>query len=165
MKKVLIISSFALVTLFSCNESKKENSNNETIEATETVKSETAKSDDLSAITGKNWELITLEGKKITMAKNQEQAIYFTLGSEEKTVNGFAGCNTFSGNYTLEAGGRIRFSQVGATMKVCPDVEVKESDFLKIFEEVDNYTISNDTLSLNVGRMAPLAMFKAVSVK
>ena len=44
---------------------------------------------------------------------------------------------------------------------MCPDVKVNEAEFLKIFEIADNYTITGDELSLNVGRRAPLAIFEA----
>lgn len=113
-------------------------------------------------ITEKYWKLKTLEGKDVKMAKNQEKEIYFMLKTDENRVTGFAGCNTILGTYTLEKGNRIQFSQMGATMMACPDVDVNESEFLKIFELADNYTINGDELSLNVGRRAPLAVFEAV---
>ena len=47
-------------------------------------------------------------------------------------------------------------------MKMCPDVDVNESDFLEVFELADNYTIKDDVLTLNVGMRAPLAVFEAV---
>ena len=113
-------------------------------------------------ITEKYWKLKTLEGKNVQMVDNQEKEIFFMLKNEENRVTGFAGCNTILGSYTLEEGNRIRFSNMGSTMMACPDVDLRESDFLKIFELVDNYTINGDELSLNVGRRAPLATFEAV---
>ncbi|WP_086476936.1 MULTISPECIES: META domain-containing protein [Arenibacter] len=113
-------------------------------------------------ITEKYWKLKTLEGKEVKMADNQEREIYFILKANENRVTGFAGCNTFQGGYTLEEGNRIRFSQVLATLKACPDVPFNESEFLKVLELADNYTINGDTLMLNVGRRAPLAVFEAV---
>lgn len=113
-------------------------------------------------IVEKYWKLKTLEGKDMKMADNQEREIFFTLKSQDNRVTGFAGCNSISGEYTLEKGNRIRFKQMATTMKMCPDVNVKESEFLKIFELADNYTINNDELHLNVGRRAPLAVFEAV---
>lgn len=110
----------------------------------------------------KYWKLKTLEGQAVTMSKNQEKEIYFMLKTGENRVQGFSGCNTFNGTYTLEKGNRIKFSQMLSTMRACPDVEVKESDFLKVFELADNYTINGDVLMLNVGRRAPLAVFEAV---
>ncbi len=47
-------------------------------------------------------------------------------------------------------------------MKTCPDVDIKESEFMEVFKLADNYTISGDILNLNVGRRALLAVFKAV---
>lgn len=113
-------------------------------------------------ITEKYWKLKTLEGKDVQMAKNQEKEIYFILKTDESRVKGFAGCNTIDGTYTLENGNRIRFSNMLSTLKACPDVNVNESEFLKVFELADNYTIVDDVLSLNVGRRAPLAIFEAV---
>ncbi|MDT7827532.1 META domain-containing protein [Pricia sp. S334] len=113
-------------------------------------------------IVEKYWKLKTLEGQDIQMAENQEREVYFTLKTDENRVQGFAGCNTLSGEYQLEEGNRIRFSKMATTMRACPDVEFNESKFLKVFELADNYTINGDTLSLNVGRRAPLAVFEAV---
>ena len=113
-------------------------------------------------IVEKYWKLKTLEGKDVKMVKDQEKEVYFMLKAKDNRVTGFAGCNTILGTYTLEKGNRIRFSNMGSTMMACPDLDLNESDFLKIFELADNYTINGDVLSLNVGRRAPLATFEAV---
>ena len=113
-------------------------------------------------IVEKYWKLKTLEGKDIEMSDNQEREIFFTLKSQDHRVNGFAGCNTITGEYTLEEGNRIRFDKMATTLMMCPDVAFNESDFLKVFELADNYTINGDILSLNVGKRAPLAVFEAV---
>lgn len=113
-------------------------------------------------ITEKYWKLKILEGKEVKMADNQEREVYFMLKTDENRVTGFSGCNMFNGTYTLEAGNRIRFSQIAMTMRACLDAEVNESEFLKVFELADNYTVNGDTLMLNVGRRAPLAVFEAV---
>ncbi len=117
---------------------------------------------DKTDITNKYWKLITLDGKPETMARNQERERYFTLKTDRNWVEGFAGCNSFNTTYTLEKGNRIRFSPTAATLKACPDVDVNEQAFFEVFGLADNYTVRGDTLSLNVGRRAPLAMFKAV---
>lgn len=116
-------------------------------------------------ITEKYWKLKTLDGKAISMKKNQEREIFFTLKTQQNGVTGFAGCNGLSGEYALEKGNKISFKNIAVTMKICPDVDVNESDFLEVFELADNYTISEDILTLNVGRRAPLAVFEAVYMK
>lgn len=141
---------FALLTfvLIGCNSAK--------VKKTETSSNK---------ITEKYWKLKTLEGKDISMAENQEREIFITLKSEGNKIVGFAGCNSLSGEYTLEEGNRIRFKNIAVTMKACPDVKLNESEFLQIFKLADNYTINNDLLSLNVGRRAPLAVFEAVYMR
>ena len=160
MKNSLMIAGIAIFILFSCSPTRTADNQNGD-------KSEAAESSQTSAIANKYWKLITLEGKKVTMAPNQEREAYFTLKTDENEnrINGFAGCNSFTGTYTLEKGWRIRFSHMATTMKACPDVNVNESEFLKVFELADNYTIKDDKLSLNVGRRAPLAVFEAVYLK
>lgn len=103
-----------------------------------------------------------MEGKEVKMSENQTRDIYFMLKNDDNRVVGFAGCNNITGSYTLEEGNRIRFGKMAATLMICPDVDVNEYEFLQIFELADNYTITDDVLSLNVGRRAPLAVFEAV---
>lgn len=118
----------------------------------------------VDGIEGRTWKLKTLEGKEMSDL-NLQKDVYFMLNSKENRVSGFAGCNSMMGGYTLQEGNRIRFTQMGSTKMACPDVTFSESDFLKVFELADNYTINNNELSLNVGRRAPLAVFEAVDVK
>ena len=112
-------------------------------------------------ITEKHWKLKTLEGKVI-MNNSENRDIHFTLSAKENRVNGFSGCNSFFGEFKLEGGKSIRFSNLGSTRMACPDGDFQEQDFLNVFNTVDNYTIVNGVLSLNVGRRAPLAVFEEV---
>ena len=118
-----------------------------------------------NTITEKYWKLKKLDGKAVSMKKNQEREIYFILKTTENRVTGFAGCNALAGEYSLEKGNRIRFKNIAITMKACPDVAVNESEFLEVFNLADNYTIVDNILSLNVARRAPLAVFEAVEMK
>ncbi len=161
MKSTLTILVMALM-IMSCNSDKKSDS-----ESTDSTL-ESAKSTEVTEIISieqKQWKLKTLEGKDIAIVENQEKDMYFTLDRNENRVVGFSGCNTFNGTYSLEKGNRIRFTQMASTLKLCPDVDVNESEFLEVFELADNYTINGNELSLNVGRRAPLAVFEAVDVE
>lgn len=152
---ILFLSLFSLV-LISCGGNKKSDND---APADETAIEQT---DFDQQIAGKYWKLIKLEGQEVEMAENQESEIFFTLNAEDNTVGGFAGCNSITGEFELAEGNRIRFTNMGITMMICPDLLVDESEYMQVFELTDNYTIHNDTLSLNVGRRAPLAVFEAV---
>ena len=157
--KLAMMITVIIFTTVSCNNSKKSNS------GTENTDIETNTKMDDNTIVEKYWKLKMLEGKAITMVDNQEREIFFTLKGQDNRVIGFAGCNTISGEYTLEDGNRIRFSNMATTMKMCPDVDINESEVLEVFNLTDNYTINADVLSLNVGRRAPLALFEAVYMR
>lgn len=156
---ILFVSLLSLV-LMSCGGNKKTDNDAETNAATEKATNELAESDQV--ITEKYWKLIKLDGKDVVMQENQEREIFFTLKTDGNTVGGFAGCNSITGEYELEEGNRIRFKNMGITMMMCPDLDLNESEYMEVFELTDNYTIHNDTLSLNVARRAPLAVFAAV---
>lgn len=158
MKLSLIAFAFAAILVAGCGDKYPKKQKNDAVETSNKVDN----SLDKTPITEKYWKLVTLEGQKVTMAQNQERETYFMLKNDQQQVRGFAGCNTFNGTYTLEKGQRIRFSPLAATLKACPDVDVNESELFKVFELADNYSINGDTLSLNVGRRAPLAVFEAV---
>ena len=118
----------------------------------------------VDGIEGTTWKLKTLEGQDMSTLK-LDREVSFMLNKEDNRVSGFSGCNNMMGSYTLEEGNRIKFSQMASTMMACPDGVFNESEFLKVFEQADNYTINNNELSINVGRRAPLAVFEAVDVK
>lgn len=112
-------------------------------------------------IVNKYWKLKMLDGQKVEMAENQEREQYFILKSDS-TISGFAGCNHFNGSYELVEGNITFNENMAMTMMACPDVDVDESAFIKVFELTDNYTIDGDTLSLNSNKTGLLAVFEAV---
>jgi heat shock protein HslJ len=110
------------------------------------------------------WELTELMGKTITSSNHSERPINIVLKKEGDKVQGFSGCNTILGKYELKEGNRITFSAMASTLMACPDLET-ETEFNKMLESVDNYSISGNVLSLSKAKMAPLARFEAVTPK
>lgn len=103
-----------------------------------------------------HWELATLRGQDIPSAVQEKP--WFVL-RRDGTVSGFAGCNSFSGTYTLE-GLQLRFNELASTLRGCLDPAMNDS-LVEVLRDVDNYTRSSNTLSLNRARMAPLAQLEA----
>lgn len=109
----------------------------------------------------RHWQLVKLEGQPVTMAAGQERDAYFMLTDSSRVV-GYGGCNNLNGSYELnEQQMRLRFTNVLTTLRACPGPE-NERGFLDVLNQADNYTLQGDTLMLNVGRRAPLAVFHAV---
>ena len=118
-------------------------------------------------ITEKYWKLIELNGAPVVLGENDKREPFILLKAEGSRVNGNTGCNTISGSYELDAAAnRIKFTQMVTTQMMCLNMEI-ENNMKKVFESVDNYTVSPDGkyLSLNRARMAPLARFEVVYLR
>lgn len=108
------------------------------------------------------WKLQTLDGKDFSSFKNNGKEVGFTFHAGETKITGFAGCNNFFGDYKVQLGNRIRFSAVGSTRMACHNLPFDENEFLNVFFAANNYSLNGDILTLNVGKRAPLAVFKRV---
>jgi heat shock protein HslJ len=155
MKIKLVFASAVFLTLVGCSPFQEIQSNTNDVKLNELRES-------TNTVTEKYWKLVELEGQKVTMSSGQEKEAHFILQSEGNKLVGFSGCNAFFGEYFLTEGNRIRFENLASTLRACPDLDVSEQDLFNVFSMVDNYTVYNDTLQLNIGRRAPLAVFNAV---
>jgi heat shock protein HslJ len=115
----------------------------------------------ITKITDVTWRLVEIQGKPLSRKQNDKKPIQFKLNSAENRVNGFAGCNSFWGSYTLQDGNRITFSKMASTLMACTDLHI-ETELYRVFDRADSYTIKDNFLFLNKARMAPLAKFEAV---
>lgn len=114
---------------------------------------------------GKNWKLIELNGSEVSVDERFNKVPLLMFDAEESRFAGNAGCNQIMGQFKLQdQGNRIEFSQVGATLMLCPDMEM-ETEFIRMIESVDSYSLANDTLSLNNKEKKPLARFMAVYLR
>lgn len=109
----------------------------------------------------KYWKLMELRGKKIPAPENGRREPHFILKANENRVVGNGGCNSIMGSYNLEDGNKIKFSKMASNMMACMEITY-ENEFLKVFEEVDSYSIKGDTLLLKSADMASLAKFTSV---
>lgn len=75
-------------------------------------------------------------------------------------VSGSAGCNSFSGGYTIDDVG-ITFHEVASTLMACADQAVteQETQFLQLLQNARNYTIEQDRLILADEAGTPLLTF------
>jgi heat shock protein HslJ len=110
-------------------------------------------------LTGKFWALTELMGKP-PVAGTGISAQFTTDGK----VAGSAGCNRYSGTYTV-SGNQITFSSpMAATMMMCEQAIMdQESAYLKALGEAKTFAVKGDRLTLSGAGGAALAVFKAQS--
>ena len=121
---------------------------------------------DINDITEKYWKLIEINGNPVVLDSSGRQP-HFILKQEGNRITGSGGCNTFTGIYEIDAPFKIKFSKVAATKMFCFNNMEVEQQLHQALENADNYTLSADGkfLSLNKGRMAPLARFEVVYLR
>ncbi|NCO73960.1 MAG: META domain-containing protein [Cyanobacteria bacterium] len=107
------------------------------------------------------WELVEIMGKPVMKSETQKQAIFITFDTQKNRVNGFSGCNNFMGGFEIKEGNRITLTQMASTMMACENMEM-EMTFLQTLQQVDNYAMKDNVLSLNRAKMSPLLKFTAV---
>ena len=118
-----------------------------------------------SDLVEKYWKLVELNGQPVKSDEKmngKEPHIIFKI--EDNRISGSGGCNSFFGTYELLEGNRIKFSQVGATMMACIDMDV-ENRLMEVLNMADNYNLNDEKLTLNRARTAPLARFEVVYLK
>lgn len=110
------------------------------------------------------WELTEIMGKSVTKGENQREAIFIMFDGENKRVNGFGGCNNFMGGFEIKEGNVISFAPLASTMMACENMEM-EANFMQTLQQVDNFALKDNVLSLHKAKMSPLLKFSAVTDK
>ena len=98
-------------------------------------------------LAGTTWTLSSIAAGDAVMSVVSGTEITAVLAADE-TVSGSAGCNSFSGTYTL-AGDRLSFSPLATTKMACAGyVMTQEHVFLDAMGEVASFAIEGTQLTL-----------------
>jgi heat shock protein HslJ len=110
-------------------------------------------------LTGSFWALTELNGQP-PVAGTGISAQFTADGN----VGGSAGCNRYSGTYTV-SGNKITFSSpLATTMMMCEQALMdQETAYLKSLEEAQTFAVNGDQLTLTAGDGTKLAVYKAQS--
>ncbi|WP_194830958.1 META domain-containing protein [Prolixibacter sp. SD074] len=104
------------------------------------------------------WKLAEMDGEAVDdLFPHNHPTIEFNV--KENQVAGFAGCNQFHGQLTLD-GAYMKIVGVVATKKACPALD-EEEEFLAILQEIDQYDVTGNELSLWSGGQLLLTFRKA----
>ncbi len=152
MKKIIIFT-IILTCIWGCRTSK--NTEKNTIFKThldfETVKEQTI---------NKYWKLISIHGVDCEMNEGQPQESFFIM-RYDSTFSGFAKCNSFQGNYIIRPGNHILFKNISSTLKFCQYSD-KEYQITRLFDNVNSFSVKNDTLYFLKDKTEQLAIFKSI---
>jgi len=105
-----------------------------------------------------HWVLTELDGKSIATI-NEAKKLHLLLDSESKRASGFAGCNQFTGGYTLE-GKKLSLKNLAVTKMFCQETVDIETRYLQALTETDSFKIEEHVLFLLTGDQQ-LAKFQA----
>ena len=88
-----------------------------------------------------------------------------TLFLQDGQASGAAGCNTFAGDYTIDADA-LTFGPMMSTMMICEGEKAStEAAYLAGFPLVASYSVDGDALSLLDGSGDPVVTFAAVATQ
>jgi heat shock protein HslJ len=107
------------------------------------------------------WKLVSLNETDVVMVEAQEREAFLQLRDDTKSVKGFAGCNTFTGSYTVN-GNDLSFGPLAATRKACPAGMETETEFFQVLDGTTHFSVHEETLTLLNERKKPVARLVAV---
>lgn len=115
----------------------------------------------LAELTNTYWKLVSLNEVDVVMAGDQEREAFLQLRDDDKRVKGFAGCNRFTGSYTVN-GNDLEFGPLATTRKACLTGMDTEAAFLQVLGDTAYFSIHKETLILLNEHKKPVAQFVAV---
>ncbi|HLV15074.1 MAG TPA: copper resistance protein NlpE N-terminal domain-containing protein [Xanthomarina sp.] len=108
--------------------------------------------------TDTKWKLVKLMGKDLA-----DSEIFISFATDENKVFGFSGCNNFNGSFEVAHGSQLKLSEVATTLMSCEEANMNlEKEFMEMLNTADNFSLHENTMTLNKAKMAPLATFEAI---
>ncbi|WP_322820670.1 META domain-containing protein [Chloroflexus sp.] len=109
-------------------------------------------------LTNRQWQLIEIDGQPPLHSEHALTIVFDATGR----VNGFSGCNSFSGDYRIN-GATITLSNVMTTLMACADdaVTAQEIMFHQALQAVTQYELNAGTLVLRDENGAVRLRFQA----
>ncbi|WP_339135173.1 MAG: META domain-containing protein [Candidatus Electrothrix sp. GW3-4] len=100
----------------------------------------------IATILNNRWYLTEIGGESLE-PESVSKPPFLKVQGGEQLIQGFAGCNNFSGSW-LFADNDFVFSRIASTRMACPVGMEVEDAFLQALDTTRRYTISGDILSL-----------------
>jgi len=108
------------------------------------------------------WKLVKLPG--LDSLPQLQKDVFIQFKKSDSSYHGNAGCNNFSGKYTLD-GTKLNLGPAAMTRMMCPPENMKvEGQLSKAIQAADEYVVTVDHLQLKKGDQV-LAEFHALYLK
>jgi heat shock protein HslJ len=112
-----------------------------------------------SPIADREWQLVSLGEMASAPTGGGGNPATLRLDAAATRAAGFAGCNRYSGPYTLTADS-LSFGALVSTKMACQDGDALERTYLAMLAAVRTWQATDSTLTLSAAG-TPLAMFRA----
>ncbi len=112
-------------------------------------------------LAGTRWAIEELMGQPVVVGAEPSQIPTLQFSDDGATVSGNASCNSFHGPVEFKNSKGLKFGNLAATLKACPDMEL-EGQYFEVLEKADSFHYEGDRLELHRARMAPLAKFRLI---
>lgn len=109
-------------------------------------------------LTAHTWTLVAL-GDRANPTGAGDKAPDLTFAAAESRVSGFAGCNRFSGTYTV-VGDSLHFGPLMSTKMACPGQDQVEVGYLAALGAAVTFTMADSSLILHGAGGTKLAEFR-----
>lgn len=133
--------------LISCSESSKNGDQNEETPPVEITPVSTP-SEEMTFMQLQKWEVTDMifDNDGIGVAQEKKPYLIFRDGR----ASGFAGCNSFVGEYVEGENLGLNFNNLGYTKKACPEAARVEDRFLKLMETANSFELNANKDKLKI---------------
>lgn len=105
-------------------------------------------------ITDIKWTVVQIGSQAV----NAKDNFHLTLSSADKRAFGRGDCNQFTGSFTGDSFGSIKFGPMAATRAFCPNQEMEDKLF-QAFDRVDNFShVTENVLILLNGNVPEIIL-------
>jgi putative lipoprotein len=159
MRSTAILVGFAAIVQLGCAKPPETTTDSAMAPATPPAATATDSASVPRAITDRDWELASLGESAAARRGGGGKPATLRLDAATTRASGFAGCNRYSGPYTLAADS-LSFGALITTKMFCQDGDALERAFLAMLPSVRTWQATDSTLTLSAAG-APLATFRA----
>ncbi|PRZ00125.1 copper resistance protein NlpE N-terminal domain-containing protein [Marinilabilia salmonicolor] len=117
------------------------------------------KNDLMVTLTGKKWILTKIEGLD-SLPEMEARYPHIIFDAEEQRIHGFAGCNSFFGQYQIQPDHKISFENIASTKMYCAHTMELESAFLIALSNCKELSVTGHTLQFQNAGGQTIAVFE-----